>query len=95
MFGKKEEEKKEFISLSELEDRLMADKDGSVKNESDWHCEPTKVMKGDSIGSNVTILCGVIIGENAIVGAGTVVTKNVESGVTVAGNPAKIIRDLP
>jgi UDP-2-acetamido-3-amino-2,3-dideoxy-glucuronate N-acetyltransferase len=63
--------------------------DGELQTESDWVCIPTLVKKGASIGSNATILCGVTIGENAIVGAGSVVTHDVPAGATVAGNPAR------
>lgn len=65
---------------------------GSMQSEQDWKVEPTLVKKGASIGSSSTILSNVTIGENAIVGAGSVVTKNVPPNTTVAGNPAKIIR---
>ena len=66
--------------------------DGTSQTESDWKLEPTIVRRGASIGSNATILCGVEIGERAIVGAGAVVTKNVPAGACVAGNPARIIK---
>ena len=66
--------------------------DGTPQTESDWKLEPTIVRRGASIGSNATILCGVEIGEHAIVGAGAVVTKNVPAGAVVAGNPARIIK---
>ncbi len=66
--------------------------DGSLQGASDWALEPTMVRTGASIGSGSTILCGITIGENAIVGAGSVVTKNVAAGVIVAGNPAKVLR---
>ncbi len=65
---------------------------GLLQNENDWKCIPTKVEDGASIGSGATILCGVTIGENAIIGAGSVVTKNVPPNAIVAGNPAKILR---
>lgn len=65
---------------------------GTLQTEADWKVEPTIVKKGASIGSGATILCNVIIGEDAIVGAGSVVTKNVPPKTIVAGNPAKIIR---
>lgn len=65
---------------------------GGLQTEADWECIPTRVARGASIGSNATILCGVTIGERAIVGAGSVVTKNVPAGAIVAGNPAKVIR---
>ena len=67
---------------------------GDLQTEADWKVEPTLVKKGASIGSNATILSHVTIGENAIVGAGSVVTKNVPPNAIVAGNPAKIKRYL-
>lgn len=63
--------------------------DGSLKSENDWKCQTTRVKKGASVGSGSTLLGGITIGENALVGAGSVVTKNVPAGVTVAGNPAR------
>lgn len=68
---------------------------GELQTEQDWKLIKTIVKKGASIGSNATILCGITIGENAIVGAGAVVTKNVAANTTVAGNPAKQIRQQP
>jgi acetyltransferase-like isoleucine patch superfamily enzyme len=68
--------------------------DGSIQTEADWKVEETHIKKGASIGSSCTILCGLTIGENAIVGAGSVVTKNVETNTIVAGNPAKRIRKI-
>jgi acetyltransferase-like isoleucine patch superfamily enzyme len=67
---------------------------GALQTGSDWAVVPTLVKKGASIGSNATILCGVTIGEGAIVGAGSVVTKDVPARVVVAGNPAKVIRKI-
>ena len=67
--------------------------DGSMQNESDWKVVETHIRKGASIGSSTTILCGIMVGENAIVGAGSVVTKNVPPGAVVAGNPARKMRD--
>jgi acetyltransferase-like isoleucine patch superfamily enzyme len=67
---------------------------GKLQTEADWIVEPTLVQKGASIGSGSTILAKVTIGENAIVGAGSVVTKDVPPGTIVAGNPAKILRKL-
>ena len=64
--------------------------DGSKQKDGDWTLETTIVRKGASIGSNATILCGIEIGEYAIVGAGSVVTKNVPPNSVVYGNPAKI-----
>lgn len=65
---------------------------GQLQTELDWECTPTLIKRGASIGSNATILCGVIIGEGALVGAGSVVTHDVPAGAVVAGNPAQIIR---
>lgn len=67
---------------------------GSLQTEADWKCLLTLVKKGSSIGSSATILCGVTIGENAVVGAGSVVTKDVPAGTIVAGNPAKVLRKI-
>ncbi|MCZ8053358.1 MAG: acyltransferase [Microcystis sp. LE19-12.2C] len=66
--------------------------DGSLKTEGDWSVTPILVKRGASIGSNATILCGVTIGENAIVGAGSVVTRDVPDNAIVAGVPARILR---
>ncbi len=66
--------------------------DGSLQTEADWKCVGTLVKKGASIGSGSTLLCGVTIGERAIVGAGSVVTKDVPEGAVVAGNPARFLR---
>jgi acetyltransferase-like isoleucine patch superfamily enzyme len=66
--------------------------DGTPQTEEDWTLEATIVRRGASIGSNATILCGVEIGERAVIGAGAVVTKNVPPGAVVAGNPARIIK---
>ena len=68
--------------------------DGSAQTESDWTMIETFVKKGASIGSNATILCGITIGENALIGAGAVVTKDVPPNTIVAGNPAKIIKTI-
>jgi acetyltransferase-like isoleucine patch superfamily enzyme len=68
--------------------------DGSLQTEADWKIEETIIKKGASIGSSSTILCGITVGENAIVGAGSVVTKNVDANTIVAGNPAKYIRAI-
>ncbi len=67
---------------------------GGLQTEADWTVEPTLVKKGASIGSGSTILSKVTIGENAIVGAGSVVTKDVPPGTIVAGNPAKVLRKI-
>jgi acetyltransferase-like isoleucine patch superfamily enzyme len=68
---------------------------GQLQTEADWKVEKTLVKKGASIGSGATILSKVTIGENAIVGAGSVVTKNVAPNTIVAGNPARLIREIP
>ena len=68
--------------------------DGSLQTERDWNVLPTTVKRRASIGTSTTILCGVTIGENAIVGAGSVITKDVPANSVVAGNPAKVIRML-
>jgi UDP-2-acetamido-3-amino-2,3-dideoxy-glucuronate N-acetyltransferase len=68
--------------------------DGGLQNENDWKVVETFIKKGSSIGSSATILCGVTVGENAIVGAGSVVTKNVPENTIVAGNPARILRKI-
>lgn len=65
---------------------------GRLQTESDWQVVPTLVKKRASIGSGATILCGVTIGENAIVGAGSVVTKDVPANAIVAGVPARVLR---
>jgi len=67
---------------------------GGMQTEEDWEVIPTVVKKGASIGSNATIMCGITIGEGAIVGAGSVVTKDVPANTIVAGNPAKFIRKI-
>ena len=66
--------------------------DGSLQDESDWHCETTLVKSGASIGSGATIMCGITIGKNCVVGAGSVVTKDIPDDVIVAGVPAKTIK---
>jgi len=65
---------------------------GDLQSESDWKCIPTRVKRGASIGSGATLLCGITIGEDAVVGAGSVVTKNVPPRTVVAGNPARIMK---
>jgi acetyltransferase-like isoleucine patch superfamily enzyme len=68
--------------------------DGTMQSESNWEVIKTFVKKGASIGSSSTILCGITIGENAIVGAGAVVTKDVPPNTIVAGVPAKVIKEI-
>jgi acetyltransferase-like isoleucine patch superfamily enzyme len=69
-----------------------ANSDGSLQTEADWAVGKTVVKKGASVGSGSTILCNLTIGENAIVGAGSVVTKDVPANAVVAGNPARLRR---
>lgn len=69
--------------------------DGSPQTEQDWECIETVIKQGASIGSNATILCGVTIGEGAIVGAGSVVTHSIEPWTIVAGVPARLLRKTP
>jgi len=66
--------------------------EGELQSERDWKVEPTLVKKGASIGSGATILSNLVIGENALVGAGSVVTHDVPDNAIVAGNPAKLRR---
>jgi acetyltransferase-like isoleucine patch superfamily enzyme len=69
--------------------------DGQLQTEQDWKVSATVVKQGASIGSGATILCGVTVGENSIVGAGSVVTRDVPANVIVAGNPARLLRPVP
>ncbi len=71
-----------------------ATKEGKLQIGEDWKCIPTIVKKGASIGANATIVCGVTIGENAMVGAGAVVTKDVPANALVVGNPARVLKKL-
>ena len=68
--------------------------DGQPQTEADWKCIPTRVERGASIGSGATLLCGVTVGQRAIIGAGSVVTRDVPADAVVAGNPARILRML-
>lgn len=69
-------------------------RDGRMQSDADWAVQPTFVKKGASIGSGSTILANVTIGERSIVGAGSIVTKDVPPGTIVAGNPAKVLRSV-
>jgi acetyltransferase-like isoleucine patch superfamily enzyme len=69
--------------------------EGGLQTEADWRVEATLVKRGASIGSGATILSKVVIGENSIVGAGSVVSRDVPPNVIVAGNPARILRSIP
>ena len=66
--------------------------EGGLQTEADWQVVPTVIKKGASLGTNSTIMCGVTVGENAVVGAGSVVLKDVPAGTVVAGNPARVLR---
>jgi len=66
--------------------------EGELQTEEDWVCVPTLIKQGASIGSSATLLCGITVGENAIVGAGCVVTKDVPANSVVAGNPARVMK---
>ena len=68
--------------------------DGSAQNENDWTLVETFVRKGASIGSNATILCGITIGENSLIGAGSVVVNDVPKNSVVVGNPARVIKKI-
>jgi acetyltransferase-like isoleucine patch superfamily enzyme len=67
---------------------------GTLQTEADWQVVQTCIKRGASIGTSSTILCGVVVGENAIVGAGSVVTRDVPANAVVAGNPARILRKV-
>lgn len=79
--------------INDLYPRATTD-DGRLQTEEDWVCIPTLVKHGASIGSSATLLCGITVGENAIVGASSVVTKDVPPNTIVAGNPARVIRKI-
>ena len=77
--------------INDLYPRATAD-GGGLQTEADWQVVPTVVKTRASLGSNATILCGITIGEGAVVGAGSVVTKDVAPNTIVAGNPARVLR---
>jgi acetyltransferase-like isoleucine patch superfamily enzyme len=81
------------VFTNDLYPRATGD-NGQLQTESDWTCIPTLVRRGASIGSGAVLLCGITIGENAMIGAGSVVTKDVPPNTIVAGNPARIIKSL-
>jgi acetyltransferase-like isoleucine patch superfamily enzyme len=82
-------------NVSFINDRYpRATANGRLQSAQDWECIPTLVKRGASIGTSTTILCGVTIGENAIVGAGSVVTKDVPPNTIVAGVPARVRRRI-
>ncbi len=65
---------------------------GELQTEADWKCVSTHVKRGASIGSGVTLLCGITVGSKSVIGAGSVVTRDVPPGAIVAGNPARVLR---
>jgi acetyltransferase-like isoleucine patch superfamily enzyme len=67
---------------------------GELQSEADWNCLSTLVRRGASIGSGAVLLCGITVGEKAIIGAGSVVTRDVPPDTIVAGNPARVIKSL-
>jgi acetyltransferase-like isoleucine patch superfamily enzyme len=67
---------------------------GQLQTEADWACIRTLVKRGASIGSGATLLCGITIVENAMIGAGSVVTRDVPPDTVVAGNPARVVKSL-
>jgi acetyltransferase-like isoleucine patch superfamily enzyme len=77
--------------VSFINDKLprATNPDGTLQTDADWKVEPTRVKRGAMIGTGSTVLCGVTIGERAVVGAGSVVTRDVPAGAVVAGNPAR------
>src|SRR5580693_2192369 len=68
--------------------------EGKLQTESDWQCVPTRVQRGASIGSGATLMCGITVGARAVIGAGSVVTRDVPADAVVAGNPARVLRML-
>jgi acetyltransferase-like isoleucine patch superfamily enzyme len=83
-------------NVSFINDKYPRSTSAEVKlqTEADWQVVKTRIEKGASIGTSSTILCGVVVGENAIVGAGSVVTHDVPANTVVAGNPARVIRKV-
>jgi acetyltransferase-like isoleucine patch superfamily enzyme len=77
--------------INDLYPRATAE-GGSLQTEADWQVVPTVVKTRASLGSNATILCGITIGEGAVVGAGSVVTRDVAPNTIVAGNPARVLQ---
>jgi acetyltransferase-like isoleucine patch superfamily enzyme len=66
--------------------------DGQLQTDADWKCVSTHVQRGASIGSGATLLCGITVGSKSVIGAGSVVTRDVPPGAIVAGNPARVLR---
>jgi UDP-2-acetamido-3-amino-2,3-dideoxy-glucuronate N-acetyltransferase len=67
---------------------------GELQSEADWQCVPTHIHRGASIGSGATLLCGITVGPRAVIGAGSVVTRDVPADAVVAGNPARVLRSF-
>jgi acetyltransferase-like isoleucine patch superfamily enzyme len=67
---------------------------GKLQTEADWFCIPTLVKHGAAIGSGAVLLCGITVGENALIGAGSVVLRDVAPDTVVAGNPARVVKSL-
>jgi len=67
---------------------------GELQNDRDWVCIPTTIKKGASVGSSSTLLCGITVGENAVVGAGSLILEDIPANTIAAGHPARIIRDI-
>ena len=72
----------------------QATKNGKLQNDDDWKVIPTSVGKGSSVGSSVTVMCGIKIGNNTIIGAGALVTKDVPDYSIVVGSPARVVGDV-
>jgi acetyltransferase-like isoleucine patch superfamily enzyme len=68
--------------------------EGGLQTAADWHCVPTRILRGASIGSGAILLCGITVGARAVIGAGSVVTRDVPADAVVAGNPARVLRML-
>lgn len=82
-------------NVSFINDKLpRASKNGKLQDEKDWKVIPIKIKKGSSIGTSATIMCGVTVGENAIVGAGSVVLEDVPDNTIVVGVPAKFLKNI-
>ena len=79
--------------INDIYPRATAEND-KLQTEEDWVCIPTLVKNNASIGSSATLLCGITVGENAVIGAGSVVTKDVQPNTVVAGNPAKVVKKI-
>jgi acetyltransferase-like isoleucine patch superfamily enzyme len=81
------------VFTNDLYPRATSD-NGQLQTESDWTCIPTLIRRGASIGSGAVLLCGITVGENAMIGAGSVVTKDVPPNSLVVGNPARVVKSL-